>query len=178
MVETTVDITEYPFPKNKKIKLCDLPGIGSKNYGDLKSYCKKIDLKQFDAFVIVTASRFPASDVALTDKLRSINRPFLFVRTKIDVDYDNEKEKYGKLFKEEDMLEKIKGRCFNNLKSYDEVFLISNKHPSKWDFPRLVLAIINKLSLDKQVCFVFSLYIASETILKEKATKLRGLCFP
>ncbi len=175
MVETTVDITEYRYPNNPKIMLCDLPGVGSTNYPDLKTYCDKINLRQFDAFVIVTTTRFFDCDVKLANKLRNMNKPFLFVRTKIDVDYDNEKEK--KWFKEEVMLEKIKRECFENLKSYDTVFLISNKHPSKWDFPRLVQAILNQLSLDKQVSFIFSMYIVSESILEEKFKRLRGLYY-
>lgn len=175
VTETTTKIESYPYPENKNIKLCDLPGVGSKNYQDLKAYCKKIDLKMFDEFLIVTATRFTNNDVELAKKLKSINKPFFFVRTKIDLDRQNESEKES--FDEKKMLEAIKTECSENLKGLwvDTTYLISNKHPKRFDFPALIEAILNKLSLDKQVCFVFSMYVVSESILKEKVKRLRGL---
>ena len=175
VVETTMEVEKYPYPKNENITLCDLPGIGSEKYPDLKAYCKKINLRDFDEFLIITTTRFTNNDVQLAKKLKSINRPFFFVRTKIDLDCQNESEKES--FEKTKMLEEIKTKCSQNLKSLcvDTTFLISNKHPREYDFPLLVEAILNKLSLDKQVCFTFSLYVVSESILKEKVKRLRGL---
>ncbi|CAB4028417.1 interferon-inducible GTPase 5-like [Paramuricea clavata] len=179
-IETTMAPHWYPYPKNPLITLWDLPGIGSTKYPDLKVFCKTNDLKEYDEFVIITATRFTENDVKLAKKLKSISKPFLFIRTKIDIDCKNEEKK---ALTEEELLKKIKENCFINLKGLllggdSDIYLISNNHRNKWDFPRLVEAILNKLPLDKQVCFTFSMYIVSESILKEKVKRLRGLYFP
>ena len=104
---------------------------------------------------------------------RSRNRgsPFFFIRTKIDENVRAEIRK--KSFSEAAVLQKIRRNCKENLvdeagnpiSSEDDIFLISNHHPDKWDFSRLTEA-IPTLSLN-------ALTSLSKGILKRKVEVLK-----
>ena len=86
----------------------------------------------------------------LAQEIRKQGKSFFFIRTKIDVDYMAEKRK--KSFNEGNMLRDIRTECLKNLndKGYnpisgEDIFLISNHHPRKWDFDRLT-RVIAKIS--------------------------------
>ena len=55
----------------------------------------------------------------LAKKLKSQNKPFLFVRSKIDVDFQNEKTKVA--FQEKEMLRKIRQKCYKGIKEVMEM---------------------------------------------------------
>ena len=79
----------------------------------------------------------------LAKKIRSIDKKFFFIRTKIDENVRAEKRKWG-TFNEDAMLESIRCNISEHLgdllTSEQEIFLISNHHPAKWDFARLTEA--------------------------------------
>ena len=87
----------------------------------------------------------------LAQKIRKQGKSVFFIRTKIDVDYMVGKRK--KSFNEGNMLRDIRINCLKNLvdKDYnpiggeDNIFLISNHYPIKWDFDRLT-RVIAKIS--------------------------------
>ena len=87
----------------------------------------------------------------LAQEIRKQGKSFFFIRTKIDVDYLAEKRK--KSFNEANMLRKIRFECLNNLADQgynpisgeDNIFLISNHYPRRWDFDRLTRAILDAL---------------------------------
>ncbi|XP_078349418.1 interferon-gamma-inducible GTPase 10-like [Oculina patagonica] len=90
VTETTKELAEYVHPTNPKIKFWDLPGIGTPNYPE-KTYCEKVKLDKFDAFLIFTSDRFKENYLKLAKKIKSIHKKFFFIRTKIDQDVRNEK---------------------------------------------------------------------------------------
>ena len=152
---------------------------GTPNYPDLETYCEKVGLDKYDTFLIFTANRFTENDLSLAKRVKSINKSFFFIRTKIDQDYQNEKRK--KAFNEGAMLATIMEDCLENLEGLrdgdEEVFLISNHYPAKWDFARLTQAILDVLPFRQRECLTLSLGVLtslSTDMLKRKAELLRG----
>ena len=179
VTETTKEPTVYDHPTNPKIKFWDLPGIGTPNYPDLETYCKEVELEKYHAFLIFTASRFTENDLNLAEKIRSIKKQFFFIRTKIDNDVRSEKRKRS--FNERAMLEKIRRDCAENLSDLlsneQDIFLISNHDPSKWDFDRLTQAILCAQQTLEQESLTLSLgaFRSSSTeMLKKKVEILKG----
>ena len=127
-----------------------MPGFGTKTFPDLETYCKKVQFDKYHTFLIFSCTRFTKNDVMLAQEIRKQGKSFFFIRTKIDVDYMSEKRK--KSFDEANMLRDIRTDCLKNLNddgynpiSGEDIFLISNHHPSKWDFDRLTRAILDAL---------------------------------
>ena len=145
---------------------------------DFDTYDREAKLAEYDMFVIITASRFTQNDKVLAMKLKSRNKPFLFVRAKIDVDFQNEKTKIG--FQEKEMLRKIRQNCYKGLKEVmemikeDDIYLISNKYQDRWDFAQLQISISKQLPLVKKESFNYSLSAMSGDIVKQKVKELRG----
>ena len=147
LTETTVEPKEYYHHKNSKIKSWDFPGTGTPKYPDVEAYCSQVNLDGYDFFLIFTAGRFTENDLKLARKIKSIGKNVFFVRTKIDVDVNAEERKRS--FNEEALLQKIRADCLNNLgdllSNQQDIFLISNHFPGKWDFSRLTTAILEAL---------------------------------
>ena len=147
-----------------------------------EDYYGKVKFKDYDAYLIFTKSRFTAYDKQLAKKLKLLNKPFLFIRTHIDVDLKNESEKED--FTEEKTLKMIKKDCLKNLRdlitSDEDVFLISNKVREKCEFVRLTQAILNLpttyLIHSKKENLFLSLKAFSNArdVVKQKADFLRG----
>ena len=141
--------TPYDHPGNPNIKFWALPQMGTKNF-PVDTYCDQVQIGKYDAFLIFTDIRFLENDLKLAEKISSIDKKLFFIRTKIDENVRAEKRsKPPGSFNEEAMLEKIRADCSKNLghlKSITEdIFLISNHHPAKWEFDRLIKAILDVL---------------------------------
>ena len=152
---------------------------GTRNYPDFETYCKKVNLKRYDTFLILSANRFTQNDFLLAKRVREMKKSFFFVRNKIDVDVKAEKQK--RAFNEDVTLSTIRKNTLENLKDLvandEEVFLISSHKPKKWDFARLTEAILDSLPLRQKETLTLSLHLQttqSKDILKRKADVLRG----
>ena len=165
VTETTIVPTEYQYPENPMISFVDLPGIGTPNYPDLFTYCEKLGLEYYDAFLIFTAGRLTQNQFELAKKAKSIGKSFFLIRTKIDNDCRS--EEINGAYNEEKMLKKMRKYCMQNVEglisSENEIFLISNYEPHKWDFERLHAAIINALPVHQREC-----------VIQRKTWSLRG----
>ena len=134
-------------------------------------------MEKFNAFLILTASRFTEKDLELAKKIKSINKHFFLIRTKIDENVRAEKRK--KSFNEEAMLQKIRSDSAENLgdllRDERDIFLISNHDRDKWDFARLLQAILDALPTYQRGSMVLSLsnYVTTD-ILQKKVEVLRG----
>lgn len=177
--QTTLKPTCFTHPTNPKIKFWDLPGIGTPEYENLETYCEKVPLKEYDAFLIFSSNRFTENDKQLSKKIRSMNKHFFFIRTHIDKDIQSEKRK--KSFSGEDAtLEEICSDCLENLHGLvrkEDIFLISNHHPAQWDFGRLCGAILDALPMHQRESLTLSLSALtslSTDILKRKVEILQG----
>ena len=176
VTETTTEPKGYRHPRNKNIVFWDLPGIGTPNFSELKKYCDEVGLKEYDILLILTSKRFTENNRLLAEEVKSFKKSFFFVRTHVDENYRAESRKDN--FDEKKMLDKIRGDCLKNLKNLkvedEEVFLISNNDPDKWDFPRLIKAIEDDLPLSQKESLMLSLTTLSKELVVEKAQILRG----
>ena len=116
----------------------------------------------------------------LAKKIREIKKKFFFIRTKIDVDVRAEKRKRS--FNEEAVLEKIRHNCVKSLgdllSNEQDIFLISNHYPDKWDFARLTQAILEALTRYQRESLTLSLgnviTRSSQDVFQRKVDVLRG----
>ena len=178
VTETTIELKAYDYLTNPKIKFWDLPGIGTPNYPDMATYCKKVEMEKFDAFLILTGDRFTENDLKLAEKIKSINKNFFLIRTKIDASVNAER-KGKRSFNEKAMLQKIRSDSAENLgdllSNVRNIFLISNYHRDKWDFARLLQAILDALPTYQRESMVLSLSNSVTTdIFQKKVEVLRG----
>ena len=181
IVECTTEPTAYDHPTNNKIKFWDLPGIGTPEYPDLDTYCNKVQLEKYHTYLIFTASRFLVNDLKLAEKVRLMKKKFFFIRTKIDENIRAEKRKRKQQFDEEAMLARIRENCFlslgNLLTDDQDIFLISNHDPDKWEFARLTQAILDALTRYQRESMTFSLgkviTRSSDDIFQRKVDALR-----
>ena len=116
-------------------------------------------------------------------EIKKQGKSFFFIRTKIDENYRAEKRK--KFFNEDKMLHDIRIDClknlvdegYNSISGEDNIFLISNHHPTKWDFDRLTRAILDALPIYQRESLTLSLNALtslSREILKRKVEIFRG----
>ena len=175
---TTRELKAYDHPTNPKIKFWDLPGIGTPNYPNMATYCEKVELEKFNAFLILTAVRFTENDLELAKKIKSINKNFFLIRTKIDENVRGGRSR-KRSFDEKAMLQKIRSDSAENLgdllSDERDIFLISNHDRDKWDFARLLQAILDALPTYQRESMVLSLGNSVTTdIFQKKVEVLRG----
>ena len=181
VTECTREPTPFDHPFNTNIKFWDLPGIGTPDYPDLETYCEKVQLEKYDTYLIFTADRFTKNDLDLAKKVRSTDKKFFFIRTKIDANENS--ERLGKQsFDEQNMLTEIRRYCFESLGDLladeQDIFLISNYHPEKWEFARLTQAILDALTRYQRESMTLSLgkviTRSSNEIFQREVDVLRG----
>ena len=175
----------YAHPENPNIKLWDLPGLGTAAYPDTKTYFEKLKLgDQYHAFLLFTRGRLTLDSQRLAIRLESTQRPFLFIRSCIDVDVKSETMTKPGTFNENNMIEDIRKNILEGLKDLasvrgDQIFLISNVKPKKWDFLRLNNEILFELpiresSLPSSSTGFFAQIKLAKLSLKEKQEKLHN----
>ena len=180
VTECTTEPTPFDHPTNANIKFWDLPGIGTPDYPDLETYCDKVQLEKYHTYLIFTVTRFTKHDLELAKKVRSIDKKFFFIRTKIDESVRAEKRKRS--FDEEAMLTKIRRNCLESLGDLltdeQDIFLISNHEPENWEFARLTQAILDGLTRYQRESMTLSLgkviTRSSKDIFQRKVDVLRG----
>ena len=180
VTECTTEPTPYDHPTYTNIKFWDLPGVGTPDYPDLETYCEKVQLEKYNVYLIFTAHRFTKNDLELAKKVRSIGKKVFFIRTKIDESVRAEKRKRS--FDEEAMLKKIRRNCLESLgdplTDEQDIFLISNHCPEKWEFARLTQAIVDGLKRYQRESMISALgqliTRSSNEIFQRKVDVLRG----
>ena len=119
----------------------------------------------------------------MAQEIKKQEKSFFFIRTKIDEAVRAEKRK--KSFNEYEVLLKIRRNCTENLvdeagnpiSGENDIFLISNHDPEKWDFSRLTEAILDALPRYKREALTMSLNALtslSKDILKRKVQIFYG----
>ena len=142
---------EYIYPSYPHVSFCDLPGYGTPNYSDLQKYWKKFELGKFDTFLIFISNRVTALDLNLIEKVKSVNKSYLLIRPKIDLEFARKSEKPQ--FDEKELISKIMDYIIKQtgrLSCAENIFIISNYDPRKWDFFRLIEAIM-KIMPDPEI---------------------------
>ena len=177
MVETTGEAMKFKHPGNENIVFVDLPGMGTIKFPE-ETYFKKVGLKDYDTFLILTTCRFTENDLKLAKIVKEMGKPFFLIRTKIDQDFEYSGRRRRAPINEQEALEKIRSYCYAGVKDLIhnefDIFLISNYQREKWDFDRLIEAIENVLPDRQRECLILSLTNVTRECIKRKANHFRG----
>ncbi|XP_028981626.2 interferon-inducible GTPase 5 isoform X3 [Esox lucius] len=159
VVETTMEVKDYPHPKHPNVKLWDLPGFGIPNFKP-KDFLQKVEFNRYDFFIIISSERFRANDVLLAKEIQKIKKKFYFVRSKIDANMDAEKKR-KKNFNQDETLERIRQNCIKGLEDQGlgchKVFLISSFELHLYDFPDLEETMEKELPAHKRQTLLMSI---------------------
>uniref|UniRef100_A0A3Q0RP46 Immunity related GTPase cinema n=1 Tax=Amphilophus citrinellus TaxID=61819 RepID=A0A3Q0RP46_AMPCI len=170
IVETTMEITQYPHPNYPNVLFWDLPGIGTTNF-PADEYLKLVEFEKFDFFVIISDTRFRENDVKLAQEIQKMEKKFYFVRSKIDNDVNAEKRSQRD-FSLEGSLGKIKENCIEGLETggikSPKVFLVSSFDLHLYDFPCLQKTLEKELPAHKRDALLFSMPNINMEIINKK----------
>ncbi|XP_028404343.1 T-cell-specific guanine nucleotide triphosphate-binding protein 1-like [Dendronephthya gigantea] len=171
VVETTSEAGFYPYPDNPKITLVEIPKTTSATYSGILKLC--------DMFLILSATRFRIEEHQAAQEIKSMGKSFLLVRTKLDLDEENETKR--KRRKIEDVVKGILDNCLENLKDLNigegEIFLVSNHDKDKWDFYRLTETILNMLPTQQKEALIRPVVEKSKDFVNKKVEVWRDqLC--
>ncbi|KAK7810333.1 hypothetical protein U0070_009367 [Myodes glareolus] len=163
--------TSYKHPKIETLILWDLPGIGTMNFPP-KDYLEKVNFQEYDFFIIVSSTRFTKNELDLAKAIISMKKNYYFVRTKVDIDLQNEKESKPRTFDREKTLQQIRSYCVNTFSQNNmdapQIFLISNRHLSDYDFPVLMDTLVKDLPAQKRHNLMLSLPNITEAAIDRK----------
>ena len=126
--ETTMERKCYEFPDNPLIQLWDLPGAGTERF-NAEVYAKDMKFDTYDAFVILSQTRFTEIDKMISDEAKKRSKPFFFTRTKMDDVLRSEKRenrKSGTEFDPEATAKEIRDNCQETLGVSVDIFFIAN----------------------------------------------------
>ncbi|XP_050786288.1 uncharacterized protein LOC127038011 [Gopherus flavomarginatus] len=172
VVETTMEPTPYPHPKHPNITMWELPGIGMPSFRPDR-YLQQVNFACYDFFIIIASERFRSTHADLAQEIHRLEKKFFFVRSKVDVDLQNEKS-----FSEGRILQKIRDDCVTWFQgegmSSPQVFLVSRWEFGKYDSPQLQETLADDLDLFKRHVFLLSLPNISRPILERKKKALQG----
>ncbi|WAR28284.1 IIGP1-like protein [Mya arenaria] len=138
VTETTLVRSQYAIPYNENMFLTDLPGIGSVKMTE-EMYLSIVEFAFYDFFILVSSRRITGRDIWFAQQIRNYGKAFFFVKTKIDIDIDNEIFDHGKSATETTYL--LRKECemeMKNIGMHDsEIFLVSSRKTNKADFGKL-----------------------------------------
>ncbi|KAM7320365.1 hypothetical protein ACRRTK_020808 [Alexandromys fortis] len=176
VTETTIKRAPYKHPKIRTLTLWDLPGIGTMNFPP-EEYLEKVKFQEYDFFIIVSASRFTKHELDLAKAIIFMKRNYYIVRTKVDTDLQNEEKNEPSTFDREKTLQKIRSSYVNTFSQYEmdvpQIFLISNRDVSDYDFPVLMDTLIKNLPNEKRHNFMLSLPNITEAAIDRKRESMR-----
>ncbi|OBS65560.1 hypothetical protein A6R68_05900, partial [Neotoma lepida] len=137
-----------------------------------KDYLEKVKFQEYDFFIIVSATRFTKLELDLAKAIRIMKKNYYIVRTKVDMDLQNEKRSKPRVFDREKILEQIRSSYMNsfhdNNMNAPQIFLISNHNLADYDFPVLMDTLIEDLPNEKRHNFVLSLPNVMEAAIQRK----------
>lgn len=169
VIETTMKVEEYPHPHYPNLILCDLPGVGTDTFPK-ETYLQKVNVDEYDFFIILTATRFDANDTWLVDQMSKRNKKCYMVRAKIDEDVKNEKEN-GKT--EQQTIDSIRANLQAKNKLQTKIFLVNNKNTAQYDFGKLIAQILEDMpSKEKKDAFALSMSPITPEVEKAKKAVL------
>ena len=152
---TTEKATVYEYPGNPKITLHDLPGFGTIEF-PTNEYEKTMKLYEYD-YILIFVGNIEENDLEIAKKLKEMEKPFCFVRSKIYLDIQNAKNDGES---EKDVVEKIISKSLDNLKYAGfykaKLFVISNHNRKIYQFNDLVSYIPKNLPAFKCNAVMFS----------------------
>ena len=181
--EGTMKVQEYPDPRNPNFLLYyDLPGIGSPNFPK-EEYTTKVQLERYDFFILLSKERFTENDLFLAKEIHRLGKKLYFVRTQIDQSLTNERnDMEGQPFDEEDYVNQARTVAKDDLiKTIGDrpVFVISGhlKNYAKWDFPKLIQALIDDAPDLKKETIIRTITANSREAIEKKVAVMKQRIF-
>ncbi|XP_067403090.1 interferon-inducible GTPase 5-like [Emydura macquarii macquarii] len=175
VTETTMEPTAYLHPKVPKVKMWDLPGIGTPSFQP-DTYLQQVSFARYDFFIIVASKRFRSCNADLAQEIQKMGKKFYFVRAKVDEDLRNESRKRS--YDQETTLKTIRVDCEEKLRREGvispQVFLISRWEFDQYDSPQLQETLANDLDSHKRHVFLLCLPNISRPILEKKKETLKN----
>ena len=170
IVETTNEPQKY---SHKGLIFVDLPGCGTKKWPKA-NYIDRLDLLNYDCFLLVTADRFTENDIFLFREL-SGSKPCFVIRNKFDRAVEDALHDNG--HSEEEVRHQIEEDIRGNLNPSmpEHVYLTSARYPAKYDLRKLLIHISDALSGMKRNRFEADMAAYSEEALKKKREVVMGL---
>ncbi|XP_077788674.1 interferon-inducible GTPase 5-like [Podarcis muralis] len=186
VTETTMVPEEYSHPTFPKVKIWDLPGIGTNEF-NAEEYLTKVNFKNYDFFIIISSERFTKDDTNLALEIQKNKKKFYYVRSKVDIDIENtwksegisEEDTYERMQSEKKTLDIIRKESYDKLKELGEssprVFLISRWDLNKYDFPLLQETFEKEQDKIKRDVLIMCLPILTKDSIKKKKAAMENL---
>ncbi|XP_034374593.1 interferon-inducible GTPase 1-like [Arvicanthis niloticus] len=180
VIETTMKRTPYKHPKIKTLTFWDLPGVGTQKFPP-KAYLEEVKFEEYNFFIIVSATRFTKLELDLAQAIGIMKKNYYLVRTKVDVDLENEKRFKPHIFEREKTLSQIRSYSVNTFSdskmAVPQIFLISNYDLSDYDFPVLMDTLIKDLPVLKRHNFMLSLPDITEAAIDRKNKAIQQFAY-
>jgi len=187
VIETTREAKAFSHPDNKNLVFWDLPGIGTSNF-PRETYFKdeRVQFDRYDMFLILSADRFFQDDYLLAAEAQKSDKPFFFIRTKVDCAINSMRTAKPLLFKtDENATEKLLGQVrdeimkemrANSSITADSVFLVNclDIEWNSFDFGKLISRLIDGFRDLQREAFVLTLNVRQAEVLDQKVAFLRG----
>lgn len=186
--ETTITVQYYAYPKQERILLWDLPGVGTLDFKQ-NEYEEKInsligtgfndvtEIGSFDAYLILTANRFTENDSWFVEKIKqNYKKRYYFVRTHVKRSIKDDKNSRRVPRSDKEILDFISSDCKAKLKQTgfpcEKVYLIDNHSPDKFDFKTLTEDIVAHAPEVKYDALVFAIGKLTKHIIEMKQEQL------
>lgn len=173
VVETTLKAQEYNV---NGLIFVDLPGGGTTRF-PFDDYLDTVKVARYDAFILVVSKRILESDLEIYQGLRDrTNKEIHIVRTMIDQDVDNASHDG---ISTELVLPKIRQDLESKFGLSDQCWLVSNRHPEKFDFPALCDSLLENFDETRRDKFIFAAqaYTSEQLARKREVAERHVLLF-
>jgi GTP-binding protein EngB required for normal cell division len=172
--DTTKAPTLYIHPTNDQITFCDLPGYSSTMFKK-EDYISEMKISDYDFFLIFVNNALSEDDIWMAGELRKLDKPFSFVRSKIDVDIDNAipdgKDPEMIIPEIKRHLEEAMGA---ELEYTNCIFLISSRKPDLGEMSDLIRYIEETMDGFKAQVLVVSIHPMTKNIVERKHKLLKA----
>ncbi|XP_078062606.1 uncharacterized protein LOC144488408 [Mustelus asterias] len=173
VTETTMRAASYPHPSLNQLLIWDLPGLGTPDF-QLEDYREKVGFSRYDIFIIVASERFKENHAKLAKWISESDRPFYFVRTKIDSDVQASRKR--RATPPEQALDMIREDSLKNLQEQGvnspQVFLVSALDFNSYDSKQLLETLGREIPRYRKRAFLRSIQIPTSQIIERKKSSL------
>ncbi|KAH3850252.1 hypothetical protein DPMN_092659 [Dreissena polymorpha] len=175
VTETTTIKKEYKHPQYPNFVLVDCPGVGTQKCPKA-DYLQLLDLQNCDFVIIISGERFKENDAWLATETTKAKKKFYFVRSKIDIDIQNESETGGS--KSSEVVKKVEDYSKKELSDLGfknvDVFIISSnfKWRGKFHLNLLITTLLKDIPILKRDSLVLSISMTIQPVLDQKKTIL------
>lgn len=122
--------------------------------------------------------KFLENDLWLAASVKELKKEFIFIRTNVDADIENERNDHPETFDERSVIERIRISCLESIRTVDrdaEVYLISGHliNRFRFDFSKLNERLIRDFPSLKREAMILSMSVLSKEILLSKIGALK-----